>query len=149
VTLRAPVRPSEPASAPDANPVLGALLQGQTVTLPTAGASMRPLLRAGDTVDVAPITAWPPPLQRLVLAVLPNGTVAVHRVVATTWWAAELAGDNNRHSDGWVLRSRVLGEVVAARRGQRRLPLCDDGWTAALWKAALRGRAHLRVLRAR
>jgi hypothetical protein len=112
------------------------------------GPSMNPTLRQGDLLTVVPyegravqrgdvIYFDPPGRERAV----------VHRVVrVTSSQGIRTRGDNNSTDDPYLLQaSDIIGQVVAAQRGQRRRQIAG-GWRgvlvrygARLWRVAHRG----------
>ncbi len=90
----------------------------------TAGA----LAWVGDVIALAPLNA---------------DHLVVHRVVRVTSERVCTRGDNNAGEDGWCLGpERVIGWVVAARRGRRRRRIFG-GWAGRLWAWVVRGRCIL------
>jgi len=89
------------------------------------GASMNPLFREGDILEVAPchepeicagdVVAFPHPAK--------PGRV-IHRVVAVKPWGILTKGDNCSALDDWTLKpGDILGRVVAIHRQGRTLPV--------------------------
>jgi hypothetical protein len=89
------------------------------------GASMNPLFREGDVLEVAPYHG---------LEIHPGDVVAfshpekpgkvIHRVAAVKPWGIITKGDNLAAVDDWILKpGDILGKVVAIRRQGRTLPV--------------------------
>lgn len=108
------------------------------------GSSMNPTLHESDLLEIVPygdgaaqvgdvIAVAPPDVEHLV----------VHRVVRVLPEGVCTCGDNNAGEDGWCLGpERVIGRVVAARRGRCRRWILG-GWAGRLWVYALRWRRIL------
>lgn len=114
--------------------VTDALGRGQRVRLTATGSSMLPLLRPGDTVELAPLDG-PPVLGAVVLVVLAD-RAWLHRVVrvaADTVWTR---GDAGRRTDPPVPLSAVQGQVVGVWRKGRALGDLTGRWRLAgrLWQ---------------
>jgi signal peptidase I len=97
------------------------LARGSTVTFVARGASMRPFLRDGDRVTLAPLRGRP----RLGDVVLTRGASlgVVHRVVALRGGRVLTKGDALPRSDGWRSLGDVLGRVERVERAGRAVPL--------------------------
>lgn len=128
--------------------IMAALLQtwrhsGESRALPVAGVSMWPVLRAGDTIHVSPITSG---IRRgqIIVFQAPNGLI-VHRVVGQTIRAGTphpvliAKGDNRRDRDKPVTPERLLGVVTQRDRGShsKRLDTAGSRWAGLLlWRHA-------------
>lgn len=95
-----------------------ALSRGQPFTFTALGASMRPYLRHGDQVTIAPLSA-PPKLGEVVL--LDVGELGiVHRVIcALPGGRVCVKGDALPTIDGWFEAHQILGRVITLRRQGR------------------------------
>jgi polysaccharide export outer membrane protein len=138
-------------AASETEPVLEALLEGGAgLCLAVRGHSMRPTLRPGDRIVVAPCAGLPRPGQ-ILLRRDPAGLVA-HRLVSVEWSSGRrlyrMQGDAERGLDAGCLREAILGRVTAVLRGADVLPV-DESPAAlrrALFRLALRRRVP-RLLR--
>jgi polysaccharide export outer membrane protein len=124
--------------ARDAATVLDLLFRdGHETLVPVRGSSMRPALRDGDAVVVAPFVGPPRPGQ-IVLARV-GGALVAHRLrrieVAPSGRRYRLCGDAAGF-DAPVGRADLLGRVVAVVRGGTRQPIDDH--PAALRRALRR-----------
>lgn len=91
------------------------------VTLRVKGKSMRPFLREGDTVRLAPIAPGGLKKWDVVLAHTTYG-VLLHRVVSIRRDKITLAGDANRRLEQ-IERKHIIGIVDAAWRGEHPLKI--------------------------
>ncbi len=107
--------------------------EGRVVELPVRGNSMRPALRDGDRVRVAPATRTSVRLGDVVLRVEPSGP-AIHRCVG--WWPLRdgwrvlTMGDGARRLDAPLPPGRLAGRIVARVRGREVRPF-DGTWMKA------------------
>jgi len=87
------------------------------------GPSMNPTLKPGDRLEV--IFCGGQIIRRGdVIAFIPPGgdSKVVHRVISVNSDGIKTRGDNCNFEDDWVLsREHILGRVVSAQRGNRRL----------------------------
>ncbi len=120
----------EAASLPD--PLVldltrGLLAEGRNVTLKTAGQSMRPTLRDGDTVEITP--ACPDSLKPgdIIAVETPDDhpfAFIVHRYIdATPDGKLITHGDGNRQPDPPSPPESLIGKVIARHRGKSTTPL--------------------------
>jgi polysaccharide export outer membrane protein len=140
----APPGPGAAAAEREIEPVLEALLgTGQTLLVPVRGASMRPALKDGDRVAVAPFLGLPR-IGQIAVARVAQGLVA-HRIVGIEWCGGRriyrLQGDAEPGRDAGVLREALLGRAAAIVRQGRRLEVAEG--PSAVVRARLR-RALLR-----
>jgi hypothetical protein len=91
-----------------------ALRSGVTVEIVAGGPSMRPLLRAGDRLRIAPVAAAALRLDDLAVIARDDGRLVAHRVIGLT--PLVLRGDGCAGTDGPIDRASVLGRVVGFRR---------------------------------
>lgn len=86
------------------------------------GHSMTPTLRELDVMQVAAYHDRPIRAGDVIIFIPPDqDQPIVHRVVRVTPQGICTLGDNNPHQDDWLVRpADVLGQVVAAWRGQQR-----------------------------
>jgi hypothetical protein len=87
------------------------------------GTSMNPVLKAGDTLHVIPCDGQNS-RRGDVIVFIPPGVHShiVHRVTSANSDGIRTRGDNCNQSDDWVLsRENIIGRVVTAQRGRRRL----------------------------
>jgi hypothetical protein len=87
-----------------------------------AGSSMNPTLRRPDLLEVAPYAGKPVRVGDVILFSPPDyGGDVVHRVSRIAPQGIRTRGDNNDKEDPYVLvPGDVMGQVVAAWRGQKR-----------------------------
>jgi signal peptidase len=96
------------------------LAAGASPEVPVRGNSMRPMLRDGDRVRLAPLTHAGAQLGDVVLRVGPSGPI-IHRVVG--WWPSRdgwrllTKGDGARRLDSPLPPAGLVGRVVARVRG--------------------------------
>jgi signal peptidase len=94
--------------------------EGRPAEIPVRGNSMRPMLREGDRVRLAPLTHAEARLGDVVLRVAPSGPI-IHRVVG--WWPSRngwrllTKGDGARRLDPPLPPEELAGRVVARVRG--------------------------------
>jgi polysaccharide export outer membrane protein len=136
------------AAEREAAPVLDALMEiGQATLVPVRGSSMRPTLRDGDRVAVAPFLGLPR-VGQIVVARVPGGLVA-HRLVEVEMCGGRriyrLQGDAEPGRDAGVLREALCGRVAAVVRQGRRLEVDDSPGAAA--RARLRRALRRRMPR--
>jgi signal peptidase len=87
------------------------------------GTSMNPVLKPGDRLQVNPWDGHDIRRGDVVVFIPPGGdSKIVHRVTSVNSDGIKTRGDNCSHEDGWVLSpEHILGRVVSAQRGNRRL----------------------------
>jgi signal peptidase I len=87
------------------------------------GTSMSPVLKPGDRLQIIPSNRQKIRSGDVVVFIPPRGdSNIVHRVVSMNSDGIKTRGDNCTHSDDWILkRENILGRVVSAQRGNRRL----------------------------
>lgn len=120
--------------------ILTLLRRGDEATIVARGQSMRPLLRDGTQLRVAPLPAAAPlRIGDVVLCRIGAGLI-LHRVVALRSEGASLwvttRGDGRRSEDRPVLRDAIVGRVVAATRFGRLLRLDGVGGRVVGYVAA-------------
>ena len=93
--------------------------RGKSLAFCARGGSMRPALRDGDVITLAPLAR--PPRRGEVVAARRGGLLAVHRVVALVPGGAVLRGDACAAEDGVFTHDELIGRAVSVRRGQVRL----------------------------
>ena len=105
------------------------------------GSSMNPTLHESDLLEIVPYGDRSAQVGDVVVLAPPDADhLVVHRVVRVTAEGVCTRGDNNAGEDGWCLGpERVIGQVVAARRGQRRREIAG-GRRGQVWASAVRGR---------
>ncbi len=112
-------------------PVLAASLlgEGRTVRFTARGRSMRPFIRDGDEVTVAPMDAGGEPRRGdIVLYRASGGRVALHRALrrygngGRSGWLCR--GDGMIGPEERVPAGALLGRAVAVTRAGRDLPVC-------------------------
>ena len=117
-------RPALPDRYPLAGLMRSALGKGKPFRFEARGTSMRPAVRDGDRVTVAPLSAGGPRPGDIVAFADPvTDGVRVHRVVAVEAGRFVLKGDNAPEPDGAFARDELLGVVVRLERGGRDRPL--------------------------
>jgi len=94
--------------------------EGRSAEIPVRGNSMRPMLRDGDRVRLAPVTDAGVRLGDVVLRVEPAGPI-IHRVVGR-WpsqdgWRILTKGDGARRLDPPLPPGGLVGRVIARVRG--------------------------------
>jgi hypothetical protein len=110
--------------------------RGLPVTIRARGGSMRPALRDGDVLTVAPLRG--PLLVGEVVAARRGGLLALHRVREVQGGRVRLCGDACAQDDGFFEPAEVLGRAVAARRGDRALAAARLGGAAGWMLGLLR-----------
>lgn len=121
--------------------VRGLFSDGASPEIPVRGNSMRPILRDGDRVRLAPVNAAGARMGDIVLRVEPSGPV-IHRVVG--WWASRngwrllTKGDGTCRLDPPVPTDRLVGRAVARVRGTSVQRLDGRGMRIRAWSRALR-----------
>jgi signal peptidase I len=103
------------------------LESGRTLRFRAHGGSMRPFIRDGDVVEVAPVDAEALRRGDVVLRIDDSGRPLVHRVVEIAGrgeclWV-KTQGDAMACADGTVEGTQVLGRVTAVERRNRRIAL--------------------------
>lgn len=98
----------------------GILHSGTAIRFQASGASMRPLLRDGDTLLVVPVNARQVQVGDVLLFISDQGQALVHRVIRVHNENGELAfsirGDRALASDGRITQEQVLGRVSQIER---------------------------------
>ncbi len=110
------------AAAPQGDPLdlFAELLgRGLPVTIRARGGSMRPALRDGDVLTVAPLSA--PARVGEVVAARRGSLLALHRVHEVQGGRVRLCGDACAQDDGFFTPGELLGRAVAVRRAGRPL----------------------------
>ncbi|MDR1247170.1 MAG: S24/S26 family peptidase [Clostridiales Family XIII bacterium] len=82
------------------------------MTLPLRGRCMEPLLTAGDQVKIIPVTHFSKGC--LYLFELPDGGVAVHRLIDKTGDRAVMKGDRSRCFETTLFQN-IIGEASAVK----------------------------------
>jgi len=99
------------------------------------GPSMNPILRTGDLLEVVPYNGRQIRCGDAILFFCPEeNRNVVHRVVALEARGIKTMGDNNVHSDPWIVTpGQVVGYVARAQRSRRwrRIPSGCAGRLAA------------------
>lgn len=107
--------------------------------VPIEGQSMRPLLRAGDSVLVAHRRDGIRPGDVVVFR--HKGRLVAHRVLRIAdgngGRVLITKGDSVRRSDAPVPAQEIVGRVVAIQRDGRRIRLDTVGWRAVGWLVAM------------
>ena len=87
------------------------------------GTSMKPTLKSGDRLLVIPCDGQEIRRGDVIVFIPPGGdSKIVHRVISVNLDEIKTRGDNSYHEDDWVLRrENILGRVVTAQRGRKRL----------------------------
>jgi len=75
---------------------------------------MKPLLRTGSVVRIAPLSALSagPVLGDIVLFRAASGRVVAHRVIELDGDRCRTKGDASREPDGWVEHGQLLGKIL-------------------------------------
>ncbi len=116
-------------------------VDGTTSEIPVRGNSMRPMLRDGDRVRLAPVIFARARLGDVVLRVEPSGPV-IHRVVG--WWPSRSGwrlltkGDSAHRLDAPLSPEGLAGRVVARVRGHSVQRLDGMGLRIRAWSRAVR-----------
>jgi len=138
----APWRPcTVPPEARDGGRRLAARLlrDGVTVRITVHGASMHPLLRDGDRVEIAPLDRPAVPGD-LILGEDPRGGIRLHRVVRTAGpGRVQTRGDATWRMDPAMDAAAVLGRVCRRQR-------TGEGWRPVEPRLLGVARARLRCL---
>ena len=99
------------------------------------GPSMNPILRTGDLLEIVPYNGRQIRCGDAILFFCPEeNRNVVHRVVALEARGIKTMGDNNVHSDPWIVTpGQVVGYVARAQRSRRwrRIPSGYAGLLAA------------------
>jgi len=117
------------------------LAAGASPEVPVRGNSMRPMLRDGDRVRLAPLTRAGAQLGDVVLRVGPSGPI-IHRVVG--WWPSRdgwrllTKGDGARRLDPPLPPGNVVVRVVARVRGNSVRRFDGTGTRIRAWSRAFR-----------
>ncbi len=110
--------------SPDTIALLQRIQAGETVWLKAQGASMSPVIRGGDVLEIVPSLKVKPGM--IVLVNTPWG-VRCHRVVSVEDGHIVLRGDALQDEER-VLREQVLGEVRTVWRGKKRFSPHGGKW---------------------
>ena len=121
--------------------------QGCALRFRAHGQSMRPFIRDGQAVEIAPVPGRGLRAGDIAFYRLSNGCLRAHRVVKR--WSQGSAtflqtrGDGCYRADAPINSAQVLGVVVAVRRGGRwrRLDRGLPRMAGLIWSAALPARA--------
>ena len=137
VSQRRPYQPPQLAQLAEAG-----LQQAGLVWLRVSGASMLPLLRAGDRVELLPVA--PERLRRGDLLVFRQGEhLIVHRLVARRGASWIARGDNLSAADPPIPAAAILGRVRRVEGVARSIDLGRRPWSLARpvlgWLAWARG----------
>jgi signal peptidase I len=109
--------------------------------------SMRPLLRAGDTVVVQP--SEPRAVQPgAVMVVQRGGEWITHRLVTIDERGWHTHGDNTRYADEAATADEIVGRVIAIERGDQTIDLQQPRWAAIDRRINRVQRGQLRLLAA-
>lgn len=103
---------------------------GWMLRFPVSGRSMKPLLRDGSRVRVAPLSpssSETPRLGDIVLFELASGRLVAHRVIEIQGQIVRTKGDSSGEAEAPVDRSQLLGTILGIE-GRFFVPL--DGPTA-------------------
>ncbi|MGH9461784.1 MAG: S24/S26 family peptidase [Vicinamibacteria bacterium] len=86
---------------------------GWTLRLRVSGTSMKPLLRSGSVVRIAPLSLPAGPLLGdIVLLRAASGRMLAHRVIELDGHRCLTKGDASGESDGLVGRGQLLGRIL-------------------------------------
>jgi signal peptidase I len=89
--------------------------------------SMRPLLRAGDSVVVRPIDPYALRPGEVIVAQR-GGEWITHRLVVVDERGWHMHGDNTRYGDEVASASEIVGRVIAIERGAQTIDLQQARW---------------------
>ena len=85
---------------------------------------MDPVLKTGDILEIIPYNELPRKGDIVVFHSPPDNTKIVHRIISITGDKIFTKGDNNRNRDTSVIsQQNILGRVIYARRGKRRISI--------------------------
>ena len=125
------------------------LQQGKEVEIAVKGQSMRPFLKHGEKVIVAPLTHHTL-LKRgmIILARTADGTVMMHRIFRISGEQIVMKGDGNLYQTEYIKTNHILGIVSSVYRKGREVSLytCPQRWTAWCWRNLLIRRIGLKLL---
>lgn len=96
-----------------------ALAEGQSLRLRVVSGSMRPLLRPGDELAVAPVTLADLRPGNLVVRAAPDGSFVIHRLLALKDGMLLTRGDSLPGADPPWPADQLAGRVIAAWRAGR------------------------------
>jgi len=102
------------------------LARGHRVRLTVAGDSMRPSVRSGDRVELAPVREHTLRRGDIVLITTSRGGYALHRVLrgwGAPWHRVQTRGDDGWRLDDAVTTDRVHGVLVGIERNGRERPI--------------------------
>jgi hypothetical protein len=92
------------------------LRQGIAVRIRVSGISMQPLLKSGETVEIAPLAAIPPQLGEIIFLLDRQGSPLVHRLI---WRRSQngaphllTKGDACACFDGFIPAEQAAGRVL-------------------------------------
>ena len=124
------------------------LQQGKEVEIAVKGQSMRPFLKHGEKVIVAPLTHHTL-LKRgmIILARTADGTVMMHRIFRISGEQIVMKGDGNLYQTEPIQRNDILGIVTSLNRKGRKVSLytCPKRWMAQCWQIYLVRRIGLKL----
>lgn len=102
------------------------LRAGNTIRFRVKGASMKPLIRDGDVVSVAPLEQTRLHIGDVVLFTVGNGRALLHRVIKIRSGIGEeeilIQGDRSTNPDGYIKKSDIFGILILVERGELRIP---------------------------
>ena len=86
------------------------------------GFSMSPVIKDGDVIVITPLMDDQPGCGEVVAFLnVPNGTVAVHRVIKRSAGHYLIRGDNTRGPAETVTKERLLGRVKTVERNGKKV----------------------------
>lgn len=103
------------------------LSKGDVLRLRVHGGSMHPFIRGGDIIEVEPVEASAIRPGEVIFYRSARGRLFAHRVIKVDAQHGQVAlvtkGDSASSPDPLVHPEQVLGQVVAVKRGDRRIRL--------------------------
>ena len=124
------------------------LQQGKEVEIAVKGQSMRPFLKHGEKVIVAPLLHHTL-LKRgmIILARTADGTVMMHRIFRISGEQIVMKGDGNLYQTEPIQRNDILGIATSVVRNGKQTSLytIPRQWAAWCWRNMLVRRIGLKI----
>jgi len=112
------------------------------------GASMYPTLKAGDSLKIMPFDHNEVRVGDVIIFLRPNNEFYIaHRIVSVNASGVRTRGDNNHKIDPWVLHSEeIIGKVVSAQRGKKKLRKIYGGLHGKIFSIAFRLEVQAKIM---